>query len=204
MKEMDYERIIKLSADLGHQIGDAHVPLHTTENYNGQLTNQKGIHGLWESRLPEIFASNYDFFTGKAVYFSNPSEHIWQAISESFAAKNTVLYLEKKLSLEMPNTKYSFETRGATTIKVYSREFSKAYHEAMNNMVERRMKKAVHLVGCFWMTAWVNAGQPSLDFNTVQKKDLQPQIDSLNSLIHNPPRRVEWKHTKKAYRLINE
>lgn len=93
----------------------------------------------------------------------------------------------------MPNTKYSFETRGATTVKVYTREFSKAYHEAMNNMVERRMKKAVHLVGSFWMTAWVNAGQTSLDFNTVQKKDLQPQIDSLNSLIHNPPRRVEWK-----------
>lgn len=95
MKERDYERIIKLSADLGHYIGDAHVPLHTTENYNGQLTNQKGIHGLWESRLPEIFASNYDFFTGKAVYLGNPSEHIWQAISESFEAKDTVLYLEK-------------------------------------------------------------------------------------------------------------
>jgi hypothetical protein len=38
---------------LGHYIGDAHVPLHTTSNYNGQKTNQHGIHGLWESRIPE-------------------------------------------------------------------------------------------------------------------------------------------------------
>ena len=44
--EKDLERILKYSAGLGHYIGDAHVPLHTTENYNGQLTNQKGYMGL--------------------------------------------------------------------------------------------------------------------------------------------------------------
>ena len=31
MKNHDYLQIIKLSADLGHYIGDAHVPLHTTQ-----------------------------------------------------------------------------------------------------------------------------------------------------------------------------
>src|SRR5690242_16771149 len=50
------DRILKLSADLGHYIADAHVPLHTTRNYNGQLTNQIGIHAFWESRLPELFS----------------------------------------------------------------------------------------------------------------------------------------------------
>lgn len=43
--------ILKYSAEIGHYIGDAHVPLHTTENYNGQMSGQRGIHGLWESRL---------------------------------------------------------------------------------------------------------------------------------------------------------
>lgn len=185
MKEKDYERIIKLSADLGHYIADAHVPLHTTENYNGQLTGQNGIHGLWESRLPEIFSENYDYFTGKAVYLNSPSEVIWQAVSESFAAKDSVLALEKLLTEQMPNTKYSFETRGRSTVKVYSKEFSDAYHTLLGGMVERRMKKAIHTIGCFWMTAWVNAGQPSLDFEPHQKIDLQPQLDSLNVLIHN-------------------
>jgi hypothetical protein len=47
MKDHDYKQILKLSADIGHYIADAHVPLHTTENYSGQLTNQHGIHGLW-------------------------------------------------------------------------------------------------------------------------------------------------------------
>ena len=51
-KDRDSIRILRLSADLGHYVSDAHVPLHTTENYNGQLSDQTGIHGFWESRLP--------------------------------------------------------------------------------------------------------------------------------------------------------
>ncbi|PCJ66522.1 MAG: S1/P1 Nuclease [Bacteroidetes bacterium] len=184
-KNKDYERIIKLSADLGHYIADAHVPLHTTENYNGQLTNQKGIHGLWESRLPEVFASEYDFYTGKAQYLENPLQTIWQSVSESFAAKDSVLHIELELTKLMPNVKYSFETRGKSTVKVYSKEFSKSYHQALNDMVERRMKKAIYLVGCFWYTAWVDAGEPILEFDNYQKMDLQPEIDSLNIMMRN-------------------
>jgi hypothetical protein len=164
-------------------IADAHVPLHTTENYNGQLTNQHGIHGLWESRLPEIFATTYDFYTGKAVYLRVPLSTIWQTVAESFAAKDSVLAMERELTLRMPNTKYSFESKGATTVKVYSREFSSAYHSALNQMVERRMKKAIFMVGCFWYTAWVDAGQPDLEFTVNQRIDLQPQLDSLAKLM---------------------
>src|SRR5690606_3261262 len=51
--------ILRLSADLGHYLGDLNVPLHTTENYNGQLTGQEGIHGFWESRVPELMATGY-------------------------------------------------------------------------------------------------------------------------------------------------
>ena len=42
--------VSKATADLGHYIADAHVPLHTSGNYNGQRTNQKGVHALWETQ----------------------------------------------------------------------------------------------------------------------------------------------------------
>lgn len=48
----DVDRILRNSSEIGHYVGDAHVPLHTTENYNGQLTNQHGIHAFWENRMP--------------------------------------------------------------------------------------------------------------------------------------------------------
>ena len=51
-KEKNSLRILKLSAEIGHYIADAHVPLHASSNHNGQLTAQHGIHGFWESRIP--------------------------------------------------------------------------------------------------------------------------------------------------------
>ena len=55
-KEKNFSKILRNSADIGHYIADAHVPLHTNSNHNGQLTNQKGIHAFWESRIPELLA----------------------------------------------------------------------------------------------------------------------------------------------------
>ena len=170
-KEKDVKQIIKLSADLGHYVGDAHVPLHCTENYNGQLTNQKGIHALWESRLPELFDSGYDFFVGKAYFMEDPTYFIWESVNESFAAKDTVLWLEKTLSNSFPESKkYTFVDKGYAMKKDYSEEFSALYHTALGNMVERRMRKSILTVGSLWYTAWVNAGSPELPFELAKPK----------------------------------
>ncbi len=158
----DPARILTVSADLGHYIGDAHVPLHTTENYNGQLTGQEGIHAFWESRLPELFSGQFDFFVGKATYLENPQLTIWDALVKTHAEVDSVLAIERRLSKQFGEKKYSFETRGRQTVKVYSYEFSKAYFESLNGMVERQMRASIKMLGDFWFTAWVDAGQPEL------------------------------------------
>jgi hypothetical protein len=155
--------ILKYSADIGHYIGDAHVPLHTTENYNGQLTGQRGIHGLWESRLVEINAEDYDYFVEKVKYITNVQDYAWKAVRMSHLALDSVLRMEKELTKTFPSDrKYSFEQRGNTTVSVYSKEFCQEYHRRLNGMVERRLKAAILAVGCIWYTAWVDAGQPDL------------------------------------------
>ena len=158
----DPTKILSLSADMGHYIADAHVPLHTTENYNGQLTGQEGIHAFWESRLPELFSSQYDFFVGKAKYLKNPQLAAWKAVEDSNHQLDSVLMLEKVLTEKFGEKKFSFETKGKQTIKVYSVEFSTASHEALSNMIEQRMRAAIKLIGDFWYTAWVDAGQPDI------------------------------------------
>ena len=160
--EEDFDFILRTSSDLGHYIGDAHVPLHTTENYNGQLTGQHGIHGFWESRIPELFAGNYDFFVGKAFYIEDPLEFAWKIVRESHAAVDSVLVFEKELTKQFGDKKYSYETRGNATVKVYSLEFSSAYNDLLNGMVERRMRQAIIAVGSAWYSCWVNAGKPDL------------------------------------------
>src|SRR6187402_3059632 len=100
-KEKQQARILKLSAEIGHYIADAHVPLHANSNHNGQFTNQKGIHGFWESRVPELLAEKeFDFFIGKAQYVTNPGEYIWARVLESAKASDSVLTMERALTKE--------------------------------------------------------------------------------------------------------
>ncbi len=157
----DPARILKVSAELGHYVGDAHVPLHTTRNYNGQLTGQTGIHGLWESRLPELFFNNYEFYVGAASYVDNPTELIWRVIAESHQAVDSVLRLERDLAVDQV-TRFSYESKGKQTIRVYDQAYSRKYHERLAGMVERRMRASVKATADLWFTAWVDAGQPDL------------------------------------------
>ena len=158
------DRILRYSADLGHYVGDAHVPLHTTENYNGGMTNQKGIHGFWESRLPELYSESYDFMVGRAEYVPNILDRTWEVVEASHTALDSVLTFEAQLNKEWPSDqKYSMENRGQVLLKVYSQEYSKEYHNRLDGQVERRMRSAIHTIGSFWYTAWVNAGQPDLE-----------------------------------------
>lgn len=162
-KNKDADQILRLSADLGHYIADANVPLHTTENYNGQLTGQYGIHGFWESRLPELFSDEYDVLTGKATYVKNLQLHVWDAVIKAHEALDSVLVFEKELTEKYPESKkYGYEERGQATIRTYSYDFSSDYHDRLNGMVERRMRASIKMVGDFWFSCWVKAGQPDL------------------------------------------
>ena len=162
-EEKDLGKILRLSADIGHYIADANVPLHTTENYNGQLSGQYGIHGFWESRLPELYADDFDFFVGKAEYIDHVSLYAWEAVAQSHRAVDSVLKIEKELSQSFNTSKkYSFEERGQSTVRVYSKKYSRNYHALLDNMVERQMRKSIKMVGDVWFTAWVDAGQPDL------------------------------------------
>src|SRR4030095_2777581 len=99
----DLEAILRLSAEMGHYIGDACVPLHTTSNYNGQQTNQVGIHAFWESRIPELFAiDEFDMVVGTASYIDNPVTYFWGLVLDSHKEVDRVLSLEKELSLTYP------------------------------------------------------------------------------------------------------
>jgi hypothetical protein len=161
-KDLDSIKILKYSADLGHYVADAHVPLHLTSNYNGQLTNQIGIHAFWESRLPELFADRYNFFTGKAIYIDDPLKTAWNICRNSYNCLDSVLLMERKLKTFRPDQKYTFYKKNNKIVQNYSETYASAYHQLLNGMVEKQMRASVLAVGSYWFSAWVDAGQPNL------------------------------------------
>ena len=163
-KEKHSTKILRLSAEIGHYLADAHVPLHASSNHDGQHTGQKGIHGFWESRIPELLAEKeWSFFIGKAEYIKNPPDFIWKRVLESAAAADTVLKFEKALSQKIsPDLRFAFEDRNGIVQRQYSSAYCKAYNDGLNGMIERRMRQSIYAVASFWYTAWVDAGQPDL------------------------------------------
>ena len=172
-KEKNQNRIIQYTADLGHYVADAHVPLHTTSNYNGQFTNQIGIHAFWETRLPEMFAKDYDHFVGAAQYIDDPLNKAWEIVKESNQMVDSVLAIEKKLAQTFKESEIrSYIQRNNQLIYTYSDNYAIAYHNALNGMVERRFRNSIRIVASMWYSAWIDAGQPKLN-NLNQQTEIE-------------------------------
>lgn len=168
---LDSALILRHAADLGHYIGDLHVPLHTTENYNGQLTGQTGIHGLWETEVPERQITRYNLADVEMAPARDLSEWVWGIVFESHAAVDSVLRFERELTVAWGDRPtHAYVERGRVKQRLRAPDFVDAYAEALHGQVERRMRDSVSRVAGAWWWAWVEAGEP--DLATIKAKPL--------------------------------
>lgn len=162
------EEILFLAADLGYYLADAQVPLHTSLNHNGQLTDQPGIHAFWESQLTELFGSQYNFNVGPPVLLADPVAETWRLLADSHAEADTLLTVEKQLAAGTPPAaRYQTDAQGAPRLNVFGQPmhpvaYAVAYHARLHRMVEHRLRLAVRTTASYWYTAWVQAGRPDL------------------------------------------
>lgn len=162
------DSILFYAADLGHYIGDANVPLHTTVNYDGQLTNQKGLHSLWESMIPEIEIGNYNLYARhKATYLPNPDIAIWEAVRRAASLLPDMLAKEKEVSKDFTEAqKFRVQIRRGRELKSYTSAFAKAYAASLQNTINDQLINSANLIADFWYTSWVDAGKPDLSTQT--------------------------------------
>ena len=167
-KEKRKTEILFLAADLGHYIGDAHMPLHTSANYDGQLTNQKGIHAFWESQMAEMFGGKFNYNTGEADYIKNVDAEIWRMINQTHTLVDTLLLADRELKKNFPTGEiYRKDSEGNTfknkfNAPVFSAEYCEQYNRKLNGMIEKQMRLSIKATASFWYTAWINAGKPDL------------------------------------------
>ncbi len=160
--------ILFLAADLGHYIGDAHMPLHTALNHNGQLTGQVGIHAFWEGQLPEMFGDGYNLYTGNAKYIDNIVGATWQMVDSTHSLAEILLAADRELAAGMPKEKIFMLDPSGNVLKnafgdlVHTDEYARTYHERLHGMIERQLRGAIARTADYWYTAWVNAGKPDL------------------------------------------
>lgn len=187
-KDRNRAEILFLAADLGHYVGDAHMPLHTSANHDGQLSDQKGIHSLWESRLPELFAKNYKLNVPEAQYYPDVHKATWDMIHDTHSLAQPLLDIDKKLRTTTPEGQvFKLDADGKVlkskyNTAIFSEEYAQKLHKELNGMVESQMRKAISATASFWYTAWVNAGKPdlsTLDAPAVTQRNNQALRDDL-------------------------
>ncbi len=164
------DSILFYAADLGHYIGDANVPLHTSINYDGQLSNQKGLHALWESMIPEIEIEQFNLYGNHtATYLANPTAAVWKAIRRSYALVPDVFAKELEVSKQFTEAqKFRIQMRKGKEVKYYTTEFAKAYAASLHNTINEQLVNTSNMIADFWYTCWVDGGKPNMDkvFNT--------------------------------------
>jgi hypothetical protein len=182
MGEKNNDSILFYAADLCHYVSDANVPLHTTSNYDGQLSNQKGIHALWESVVPEMALNQYSLYSGHtAKYLENPSMAIWTGVRRAHTLLPEVFEQENQTSKNFTDaTKFKTDISGGKAHKSYTAEFAASYGKRLGSSINDQLLQAADMVSDFWYTCWVDSGKPDLanlnsPFTQDDKKDMKKE-----------------------------
>jgi len=80
MKRYDWEKAKQFAADLGHYVADGHMPLHITDNYNGQNTGNTGIHSRYESTMIGSYSSQIIYTGSSANSITDVNQYIFDYI----------------------------------------------------------------------------------------------------------------------------
>jgi hypothetical protein len=157
------DSVLFYAADLGHYVADAHVPLHTTKNHDGQLTGQKGMHVLWESLVPEDQLASYNLSQVDDIqYIAKPQDFIFQILLESHAMLPAMFTAEKEVRAALgEDASFEMVEKYGRKQRYYTKAFIKAYGDKLGVSVQKRMLMASTRVASFWFSAWKDAGSPA-------------------------------------------
>ncbi len=151
MRSGDWPKAYLLAADLGHYVGDSGQPMHATENFDGQLTGNRGIHSRYESSMVDRHEAELQPVVGQAVYLPDPVEAMFTLLGESNAGVDSVMAADN-------------------TAKVLDSGYGTVYYDELwrltGAMTKRRVQRSSEMLASLLYTAWVNAGQPPVPGTT--------------------------------------
>ena len=150
-KEKDSQKIILYGSDLAHYVGDGHQPLHATVNYNGQLTDQKGIHARYEIEMVDKYLQVIEnsIIEARPFYVSKVTDFVFDYIVEANDYVEMILSADKNASAKS-NGKYDRE--------YYRMLWFKTKYITLNEI-----NSAALCLSSLICSAWVDAGKPNLE-----------------------------------------
>jgi hypothetical protein len=147
LKTQSWDEAIKVAAALGHYVADAHNPLHTTSNYDGQLTAQAGLATRFGSDLIDRYQTFFFLRSTPAIKIDDPTEHAFEIVLESNTWVDNILYADRRALAEA---------------KDYNDDYYDRFYSSAGPIAVQEVSAAARDIGSYWYTAWLNAGKPPL------------------------------------------
>lgn len=155
--------ILLFSAVLSHYIGDGHVPLHSVVNYDGQHTNQHGIHSRWEAELFERNRATLKIAPAAAQPIRDPRDFMFDVLLASNRLADGVLAADRK---------------AAAGRSFYDDGYFEVLAKEQLPVLQQRLNDSITAVASVIVGAWTAAGRPAVPVErTRQPRPIRPPRD---------------------------
>jgi hypothetical protein len=149
-REMNKDRILIFAADLAHYVADAHQPMHTILNYNGQFTDQKGVHKRYESDMVNRYLQELQNHppVPDLIYVNEPLDYIFNYITNSHSLSEVLFTADR------------FASSRASSAE--SEEYYHLLWFRTEYVTKIQFNAAVNALASLIYSAWKDAGEPQI------------------------------------------
>ena len=135
------------SAVISHYVSDGHVPFHAAKNYDGQLTNQHGIHSRFETEAVLRNQAQLIIRPAPPIAVSDAVQFMFEALLKSFTLVDPVLKADRDA------------VRGR---EEYDDRYFEQFFGQVRPVLERRLSDSMTAVASMIVSAWEKGGRPDL------------------------------------------
>jgi hypothetical protein len=147
-RSKQWKKAVLTAADLGHYVGDGHMPLHLTVNYDGQLSGQTGIHARYESRMINRYIDSISVQRSRIHREKEVGHYIFSYMYDNYQYKDSLLNADKR----------AFERAGNQYDDVYFQSLWNQTKQFTRKMIANSSKSTAVLI----KSAWIEAGRPGI------------------------------------------
>ncbi|UCH62349.1 MAG: hypothetical protein JSU77_11150 [Fidelibacterota bacterium] len=158
----EWERTVVLAADLGHYVADAHQPLHTTANYDGEQTGNEGIHHMFENIMLEQHLGDYQSPDEISAATGCISAMVFGWLLESFHEVPGILKADRLARRRLTEADKEVVAQGfSVDPDAVSPAYINELYARTGPMAWRRISRATTRLTALWLRAWEEAGKPT-------------------------------------------
>ena len=135
------------AAYLADYVAEAHDPFNTTENFDGKMTGQSGLNDRFNTILIDRYGSFFPMNPHDASFISDPTDYAFEMCLNAHSLVESILLDDR---------------RAKKGLSSYTDEYYDRFYNLSAASLIKQLSDASTDVGSYWLTAWTNAGKPTL------------------------------------------